>query len=255
MVTNPIAQNTIGYKRGVNNLYLSSEANNLMLTTASQSFPELATALLTHYSFDLSGHTASELVKRWQTEYPANWLHLAVVEALYQGRYKGISVQQILAFWQRRGQVIHHFNMEFERLICSKFPESLIPAAPVLPAIKPQIPASLPQPAIAHSLPATVGNGYRQTETANRQVMNAEAEEKPVKRLLVSATVGTATKTQTRVNSQHYLQRSSPLPHTQQQTKLLPPSANHPPIGQFTPATSGHSDSFTSKLKAMSDEQ
>ena len=85
----------------------------------------MAAALLVHYSFDLSGYSASELVNRWQSQYPIDWLHLAVIEALYQGRYKAISVQQILAFWQRRGQAIYHFNMEFERLICSKFPESL----------------------------------------------------------------------------------------------------------------------------------
>jgi hypothetical protein len=86
---------------------------------------DLAIALLIHYSFDLSGYQASELVNRWQQQYSDSWLHIAVIEALYQGRYKAISVQQILTLWQRRGQAVFHFNMEFERLICSKFPESL----------------------------------------------------------------------------------------------------------------------------------
>ncbi|MEA5581213.1 hypothetical protein VB620_07655 [Nodularia harveyana UHCC-0300] len=227
-----------------------------MFTTSPKSSAELATALLTHYSFDLSGYTASELINRWQSEYPVKWLHLAVIEALYQGRYKGISVQQILVFWQRRGDVLYHFNMEFERLICSKFPESLTQiAAPVLPEIKTQIPgesASLDQPLIPHSLPAT--NSYRQTERANRQPMIAEAEEEPEEHLLVSSTVGAAVATQMRLDSQRQIQKSSSLPNSYQTTKLLPPSANHPPIGQFTPATSGESDSFTSKLKAMSGE-
>ncbi|TVP56705.1 MAG: hypothetical protein EA343_23870 [Nodularia sp. (in: Bacteria)] len=231
-----------------------------MITTASQSSAELAIALLTHYSFDLSGHTASELINRWQSQYPVKWLHLAVVEALYQGRYKGISVQQILAFWQRRGQVIYHFNMEFERLICSKFPESLTElAAPVLPPIQPQIPtesASVPQPVTPKPLPAMVGNRYRPTQTATLQPINAEYEDKPAKNILASSTLSTAaTATQARLNSQNNFQRNSPSPKPQQQTKLLPPSANHPPIGQFTPATSDHSDSFTSKLKAMSDDK
>ncbi|ARV60866.1 hypothetical protein BZZ01_21600 [Nostocales cyanobacterium HT-58-2] len=106
-------------------LCLLSEAENQMFTTPLDTSADLATALLIHYSFDLSGYSASELVDHWQKQYPGNWLHLAVIEALYQGRYKAISVQQILTCWQRRGQAIFHFNMEFERLICSKFPQSL----------------------------------------------------------------------------------------------------------------------------------
>ena len=260
MVINPIAKNTLGYKRWVDNLYPSSEANSPMLTTASQSSAELAIALLTHYSFDLNGYTANELMNRWQTEYPVKWLHLAVVEALYKGRYKGISVQQILVFWQRRGQVIYHFNMEFERLICSKFPESLTEVdTPVLPPLKPKIPSESPlihQPVTANPLPAMVGNRYRQTQTATLQPMNAEKEEKSGQNILASSTLSTAaTGTQTRVNSQNRLQGNSPLPKPHEPKKLLPPSANHPPIGQFTPATSDHSDSFTSKLKAMSDDK
>ncbi|MEA5515076.1 hypothetical protein [Nodularia sp. UHCC 0506] len=230
-----------------------------MMTTASPTSAELAIALLTHYSFDLSGHTASELIRYWQTQYPVHWLHLAVVEALYQGRYKGISVQQILAFWQRRGQVIYHFNMEFERLICSKFPESLTElAAPVLPTIKPQIPsepASMPQSVATSALPAMRGKQYKQTQTATLKPMNVQEEEKPVENILVSSTLTTATSvTQSKLNSQHNSQRKFPSPKPHQTTKLLPPSANHPPIGQFNPATSDRSDSFTSKLKAMSDD-
>lgn len=81
-----------------------------------------AASLLVHYSFDISGDTVEELVGEWLTIYPAYWVHLAVVEALYQGRYKTVSVEHILAMWQRRGQPIYHFNYEFERLVCSSFP-------------------------------------------------------------------------------------------------------------------------------------
>lgn len=108
-----------------------------MFTPVPDTSADLATALLIHYSFDLSGYTAGELIRRWQTHYPLDWLHLAVVEALYQGRYKAVSVQQLLVFWQRRGQALYHFNMEFERMICSKFPESLTSfSTPVLPPAK-----------------------------------------------------------------------------------------------------------------------
>jgi hypothetical protein len=260
LVTNPIAKNTLGYERWVDNLYPTPEANSPMLTTAAQTSADLAIALLIHYSFDLSGYTASELVNRWQTQYPINWLHLAVVEALYQGRYKGISVQQILAFWQRRGQAIYHFNMEFERLICSKFPESLTElAAPVLPSIKQQIidqpvmnsPSS---PMTANSAPVEVDNGYGH-QTATLEMTNAEAETS-VENILASSTLNpVASGAKTKLNLQGNLPRHSPSPKPHKQPKLLPPSANHPPIGQFTPATSDRSDSFTSKLKAMSSEK
>ncbi|NJL38364.1 MAG: hypothetical protein HC840_27140 [Leptolyngbyaceae cyanobacterium RM2_2_4] len=85
-----------------------------------------AAELLTHYSFDLSGFTIERLIDYWLREYPVNWLRFALVEALYQGRYKAVSVTQILTLWKRRGQPLHHFNHEFERMVCGKFPRTLI---------------------------------------------------------------------------------------------------------------------------------
>lgn len=84
-----------------------------------------AVELLSHYGFELRGYTAQELVNQWLKNYPATWIRLAVIEALYQGRYKAISVEQILAVWSRRGQPIYRFNHDFERLICRKLPQSL----------------------------------------------------------------------------------------------------------------------------------
>jgi hypothetical protein len=86
-----------------------------------------AETLLVHYSFDLSHWTAAELVDQWLEDYPARWLRLAIIEALYQGRYKSVSVEQILACWQRRSKPIYHFNLEFEQLICGKLPGANIP--------------------------------------------------------------------------------------------------------------------------------
>lgn len=82
-------------------------------------------ALLTHYSFDLGNATPEELFDGWSASYKPNWIRLAVIEALYQGRYKGVSVEQILVIWQRRGQPLQHFNHEFERLVCNKLPKDL----------------------------------------------------------------------------------------------------------------------------------
>ncbi len=106
-----------------------------MFTQTSNVTNNLAVSLLTHYSFDLGGYSASELAKRWENQYPSNWVHLAIIEALYQGRYKAVSVQQILNLWLKKNHPSYHFNMEFERLICNKLPEnvkwnSLPPALP-----------------------------------------------------------------------------------------------------------------------------
>ncbi len=84
-------------------------------------------ALLIYYSFDLLGYQAEECVERWIAEFRTDWLRLAIVEALYQGRYKKVSIEQILTLWQRRGQPICHFNREFEQIVCSKLPEHLLP--------------------------------------------------------------------------------------------------------------------------------
>lgn len=81
-----------------------------------------ASALLIHYDFDILTESAEELVATWVSYYPPYWLRLAIVEALYQGRYKGVSVEHLLNFWQRRGHPFYHFSHEFERLICQDFP-------------------------------------------------------------------------------------------------------------------------------------
>jgi hypothetical protein len=245
-----------------------------MLTTLPDTSANLAIALLINYSFDLSGYSANELVERWQTQYPLNWLHLAVIEALYQGRYKAVSVQQILVFWQRRDQAIYHFNMEFERMICSKFPQSLTSfAAPALPlAKKNPIVEKVTSPQLP---PAKIRNSYQYSNTATLQLKSSEQktslseeqekqEDRDNKTVLKSPLSGkfTSSTTLQRLSavSQRQTSQEIPLPspsssHHQRQPKLLPPAAIHAPIGQFTPEKSDRSDSFTSKLKAMSSEQ
>ncbi len=85
-----------------------------------------AANLLRHYSFDLDDCTIDQLFAYWLETYPANWVRLAIIEALYQGRYKAISVEQILALWKRRQQPLYHFNHEFERLVSDRFPRNLM---------------------------------------------------------------------------------------------------------------------------------
>ncbi|MBE9128445.1 MULTISPECIES: hypothetical protein [unclassified Coleofasciculus] len=95
------------------------------MTRDSDSAVGYAVELLSHYGFELRGYSAEELVHQWLKHYTSNWIRLAVIEALYQGRYKAVSVEQILTVWFRRGQPIYRFNHEFERLICRKLPKNL----------------------------------------------------------------------------------------------------------------------------------
>lgn len=110
---------------------------------------EIAIALLRHYGFDFGGYTTNDLVRAWSSFDP-EWVRQAVIEALFQGRYKAISVNQILIFWERKGEIICHHNREFERLICGDFSTisgevTAEPAKPVL-EISPFIPQEITTP-------------------------------------------------------------------------------------------------------------
>jgi hypothetical protein len=76
-------------------------------------------SLINYYKFDLSQYAAKDLILQWAREYKCSWLYLAVIEAIYQGRLKAISVGQILSLWTRKGIPSYHFNAEFESLICT----------------------------------------------------------------------------------------------------------------------------------------
>lgn len=86
---------------------------------------QLIQGLIEKYGFELDGETSDCLVRRWLDQYEELWVRLAIIEALYQGRYKVISVEKILSLWQRRGHAKFHFSYEFERLICRRLPKSL----------------------------------------------------------------------------------------------------------------------------------
>ncbi len=233
--------------------------------TPTHEWLNLAALLLIHYSFDLSGYSASELVNRWQTQYPVNWLHLAVIEALYQGRYKAFSVQQILTFWQRRGQAIFHFNMEFERLICSKFPESLTSlSSPFLSENQdntPELPPTANSLTDNSATPASVGNKYRHNNNQPIEVMSEEQkallhyEETRKSTQRNNVLVSSTTKSKYSLGHQPTYPSSQTSTSLNQQASLSLPAVNHPPIGQFTPEKSDRSELFTSKLKAMRSEK
>lgn len=118
-----------------------------MAELANSRYATQAATLLTYYGFDLHDQTVHDVVNEWLQNYQAGWIHSAIVEALYQGRYKGISVQQILSLWSRRGQPLRHFNHEFEMIICRALP---YPDAAFLPSTVQSAP-----PASTASTPAS----------------------------------------------------------------------------------------------------
>ncbi|NJN21164.1 MAG: hypothetical protein HC812_08225 [Leptolyngbya sp. RL_3_1] len=108
---------------------------------------EQACLLLQEYSFDLGGYTPPALMDLWQRtlEVDPTWIRTAVLEALYQGRYKAFSVEQILLMWKRRGQPVRHFNHDFERVAFGPLDPhasstALIAATLVAPPVTPSPP-------------------------------------------------------------------------------------------------------------------
>jgi hypothetical protein len=86
------------------------------MTTLSSARLSAAAALLQTYC-QLAQPEAEALVISWSQGYPSEWVYPAVIEALYQGRYKPVSVEQLLRFWQRRGRSLPRFSGEFESLV------------------------------------------------------------------------------------------------------------------------------------------
>jgi hypothetical protein len=78
--------------------------------------------ILTHFGFDLDGSSADDLVGLWRDRYPHQWLLLAAIESIYQGRYKALSVDRVLVSWQRQNRPKYHFTSEYERLILKQLP-------------------------------------------------------------------------------------------------------------------------------------
>lgn len=80
---------------------------------------ESTSTLLRYYSFDLGSNSAEQIVEDLLNSYPAKWVIAAVIESIYQGRYKIASVNNILLRWYLNGHPQHRFDVEFADLICN----------------------------------------------------------------------------------------------------------------------------------------
>ncbi|MEL7506759.1 MAG: hypothetical protein AAFN42_05445 [Cyanobacteria bacterium J06554_1] len=81
---------------------------------------EQAITLIKSFSLELDEYSPESQVLYWLNKYRAPWIRDAIIEAVYQGRYKIVSVQHILAIWQRRGQPVRHFTSGFEQVIAAQ---------------------------------------------------------------------------------------------------------------------------------------
>lgn len=193
-----------------------------MVIQALDTTTDVTVDLLVRYIFDLGGYTTSELLDRWLKDYPAAWVRLAVIEALYQGRYKAVSIEQILTFWQRRGQAVYHFNHEFERLVCGNF--SLLTG-------QSQINTNIP---LVSEKTASSNSGYNESTAAVEIATEVDATTK----------TPPSTKSSTKEIGRDYLKVDN------YQGLRLFKSENPCPIEQFIPNEESGSD-FHSKLKAI----
>jgi hypothetical protein len=196
-----------------------------MLTPSFDPTANFATALLIHYSFDLGGNTAREVINRWSRDYSATWIRFAVIEALYQGRYKAISVEQILAFWQRRELALYHFNHEFERLVCDNVPQTLATSDITTGTVS------------EHS----VNNGDAATIKASGNGAKVDNLVDPIPSAKNSLAMETQHSNQTSADQK--LRRRSP-------PQASPSIVNHAAIEHFTPQTNDSGEFYT-KLKVL----
>ncbi|MEM7064132.1 MAG: hypothetical protein AAF572_13340 [Cyanobacteria bacterium P01_B01_bin.77] len=79
-----------------------------------------AITLIKSFSLELESYGPESQVLYWLNTYRADWIRDAIIEAVYQGRYKIISVKHILSIWQRRGQPVRHFTSGFEQVIAKQ---------------------------------------------------------------------------------------------------------------------------------------
>jgi hypothetical protein len=83
----------------------------------SQFQQEFVTTAIEHYGLELERDRVDTVVLTWFETYDPAWVVKALVEALYRGRYKVKSVDNILRDWQRRGSPFYKFTPDYEREI------------------------------------------------------------------------------------------------------------------------------------------
>lgn len=109
------------------------------------------TIVIELYGLELDGDRVDTLVASWLQKYDNSWIIKAIVESLYRGRYKIVSVDNILRDWQRLGRPRYNFTPEYEREILQNLPAVVeLPAASDVPAqVSVEEPAKIDVPVVA----------------------------------------------------------------------------------------------------------
>jgi hypothetical protein len=185
--------------------------------------------LMVRYSFDLGGHSPERWIDQWLHQYPAAWMQGAVVEALYQGRYKAVSVWQILDLWQRRGKPLRHFSREFERMVAGRTLPLLFTSDPTRPVFEETGPEFQPE--------------FQPDPICETSPLDASSEAAPL--IMPPSLLGLQTQIPPYKPSQQFhlsLPEKIGLPQPMR-------AANQPPIQQFIPTP--EASEFHGKLKSI----
>jgi hypothetical protein len=96
-----------------------------------------APAVLRAYGFEMDESRLVQTLADWEEHYGREWLMLALVEALHQGRYKLMSIGQILVCWTRRGEPRISFDRDFQRMVLAEDWQPIVAPPPlILQALK-----------------------------------------------------------------------------------------------------------------------
>lgn len=83
-------------------------------------------SLLKYYGFETREYSYQMLISEWLEQYSASWIRLAIIEALYLGRYKTISVKSILTKWSKIGNFKLSFTHDYECFMCQNLSSQII---------------------------------------------------------------------------------------------------------------------------------
>ena len=88
----------------------------------SHSQQNLIAVIIKIYGLSLDDRQVEATSIAWFQKYDRAWILKAIVESLYRGRYKLVSVDNILKDWDRIGKPRYNFTPEYEREILQKMP-------------------------------------------------------------------------------------------------------------------------------------
>ncbi len=116
----------------------------------SQLYQNFIATVVDLYGLELDEHQVDTITLAWLKTYDRDWIIKAIVESLYRGRYKIVSVDKILQDWHRLGQPRYNFTPEYEREILQTLPDlsnlTEISAADISPRSTPNDQANQPAP-------------------------------------------------------------------------------------------------------------